>query len=378
MRRQDSQQASASGSRASERLRDLERRVGSARPDERRRALGDLQLEARQLAESERRVANEAGRTAPGASGDDARRRLAGEQDRLAERTDRLEDQVQRLARLGAGDADERQGLADAARALEGQKLAERMKRSAEALRQPSPDGQTGAGDGRARQAARDGEAIARALDSIADRLSAAAGGADADARRLSDQLSRTRELRDKLAGLERSIEELDRESRRQDAEGQASGRAPGDRQGAESQATQRSGEAREGQNEAGSARGGSGRLQQLQREVHAGMKEAGRLAQEILRANPDLQGPAAPEDWWRSFSAPGTEAFKQDFARWQSLKKHLFVAIEDIESRASSELRARETQQRLNAGGHSAVDEAYRDLVDRYYRSLAAPRRPH
>ena len=41
-----------------------------------------------------------------------------------------------------------------------------------------------------------------------------------------------------------------------------------------------------------------------------------------------------------------------------------------------STELRARENKERLNAGGHDAVSEAYRELVDKYYRSLATPRR--
>jgi hypothetical protein len=86
--------------------------------------------------------------------------------------------------------------------------------------------------------------------------------------------------------------------------------------------------------------------------------------------ANPDAT-------WWRSFSAPGTEAFKQDFARWESLKKNLLVALEDVENKLSEELRAREKELRLNAGGHETVNDTYRDLVDKYYRSLAAPRRP-
>ena len=101
MRRQDSQQAANSGSRAPERLRELERQIQTAKPDDRRRALGDLQLETRQLADAQRRLNNEAGRTDSGASGDDARRRLAGEQERLADRADRLQDQVKRMSRAG-------------------------------------------------------------------------------------------------------------------------------------------------------------------------------------------------------------------------------------------------------------------------------------
>ena len=96
-------------------------------------------------------------------------------------------------------------------------------------------------------------------------------------------------------------------------------------------------------------------------------MRDAERLADEIRRENPGMQSPNPDEGWWRSFSAPGTEAFKQDFARWESLKRNLLVALEDVETKVSTELRARENKERLNAGGHAAVSDAYRDLVDKY-----------
>ena len=63
---QDPQQASARGAKAGEQLRGLEQQMQGARPEERRRAMGDLQLEARQLADAERRLGNEASRTAAG------------------------------------------------------------------------------------------------------------------------------------------------------------------------------------------------------------------------------------------------------------------------------------------------------------------------
>ena len=62
LRRQDADQASARAARALDKLRDLERQLESASPDGRRRALGDLQLEARQLADAERQIASESGR----------------------------------------------------------------------------------------------------------------------------------------------------------------------------------------------------------------------------------------------------------------------------------------------------------------------------
>src|SRR5207302_7112073 len=98
LRRQDSTQAAARGNRALEKLRDMERRMERGRPDEQRRAMGDLQLEARQLAEAQRELSSELGKTGQGDSAKDALRRLAGEQQRLADRARTLEENLKQSA----------------------------------------------------------------------------------------------------------------------------------------------------------------------------------------------------------------------------------------------------------------------------------------
>jgi hypothetical protein len=387
LQRQNPDQASTRSARLSERLRELERQLQSAQPDDRRRALGDLQLESRQLADAQRRLANEAAKVGEGRGGEDARRRLAGEQERLAERAERLQERVKQLAKSGHGDADERRATEDAARELERQRLNERMRKTAESLRNKGEAGQ--------------GDDIARALDQVADRLGAASGAKDADSRRLSERLAKAQELREKIASIERDMAKLQREDaarggRGERANGEQQGANSGDRaqgqrgqqgqqsgqggqsgEGSQSAASQGGGEgaanAREG---SGGEQGGNG-LQQLQRDVNERLREANRLADEIVRDNPGTDGAKTPEDWWRSFSAPGTEAFKQDFARWESLKKNLLVALETVETNVADQLRAKESQERLNAGGHDSVSESYRHLVEKYYRSLAAPRQP-
>jgi hypothetical protein len=386
MRRQDQQQANAAASRAAEKLRELEQQMQASGPDNRRRAIGDMQLESRQLADAQRRVANEAARTAQGQPGDDARRRLAGEQERLAERAKRLQENAQRLSRSGEGSSDEQKATADAARELERQNVTERMRESAAALRQPG-------------QGTQKTEDIARVLDRVAERLGAAAGAKQADARRLSDQLSKSQELREKLAEIDRTMEQLQREGQDQsrsgssprggsDQQGQASSdgqqgkqaQQTGSQQGQQAgqqpgQQSGRSAQASSGE-QSGSAASGGGRLGQLQRDATATMRDAERLAGELRRENPNLNG-GNTEAWWRSVSAPGTEAFKQDFAKWESLKKNLLIALEDVEAKVSNQLRARENEERLNAGGHHGVSDVYRGLVDKYYRSLAVPRQP-
>ncbi len=327
LRRQDPQQAGARGERASQQLRDLEQQMQGSRPDDRRRALGDLQMEARQLAEAERRLGNEANRAGAGRAGDDARRRLAAEQERLADRTDRLGESVKQLSRTGAEGSD-RQAMTEASREIDQQKIGERMRQSAQAMRQAQPGAENSPGRP---------DELARALDRVAERLGAANGEQDSEAAKLSEQLSRTQELRDRLSELQRSMDALAR---------------------------------------AGDGKDDQPPVSRLQRDVDNQMREAQKLAEGVQRENPQMPRGTTPEQWERSVSAPGTEAFKQDFANWESLKKNLLVALERTESKLSDQLRARENRERLNAGRHDAVAESYRELVDRYYQSLAAPRK--
>jgi hypothetical protein len=372
LRREDPEQASARSGQAVDQLRELSRQMERARPDERRRAMGDLQFETRQLAEAERRLAGEAERLPPGNGGDEARRRLAAEQERLAERAERLQEAARELSQsAGAsgreGEAEARQAAAETARDLERERIAERMRASGEAMRQP--DGARGAQGEENRE-------LARALDRIAGQLGEAAGTADRETERLSDQLARAGELREQLTDLQRTIEALEREAQGQQGRGPES-----DTQGQRPQPGQSAGA--QGRDSAspgdpgGASSGGTSRLSQLQREATDRMREAQRLAGELREQSADMRdGPATPENWYPSLSAPGTEAFKQDYSKWESLKKHLLAALEKTETRASGQLREREARERLNAGGHQGVSSEYQEMVDRYYQSLAAPRK--
>lgn len=343
LRNQDPKQASARGAKAGEALRGVEQQMQGARPEERRRAMGDLQLEARQIADAQRRVGNESARTEPGSAGEDARRRLGSEQERLADRAERLGEQVKQLASGNGAQPEEQQAMTEASRELDRGNVAGRMRESAKDIRAGSRE--PGAGGREPGTGSREtSEEIARALDKVADQLGSA-GERDAEAAKLSEQLSRAQDLRDRLDRLSRTMEQL------QGSTGSTSSQ--------------------------GSTGSGSGSVERLQREAGQQMRDAQKLAEEMRRENPGMQkGGTTPEQWQRSVSAPGTEGFKQDFAKWESLKKNLLVALEQTESALSDQLRARENRERLNAGRHDAVADAYRELVDRYYQSLAAPRR--
>jgi len=80
----------------------------------------------------------------------------------------------------------------------------------------------------------------------------------------------------------------------------------------------------------------------------------------------------ATPEQHEWSRSAPGTQAFKQDRSDWDSLRKSLDQALEKYEASVSSRLSHSRTDDRLSAGGSDRVPEAYRQIIARYFESVA------
>jgi hypothetical protein len=319
-----------------------------AQPDDRRRALGEMQLESRQLADAQRRLADEAGARGTGDQADRLRRRAA-EQERLAERTERLEQGVRQLAGAAQGtDPRERNALKDAVREIEEQRPAQRMRSAARAA---------AAGDRQAsgsKDARTDGENIARALDRLADRLGAA-GGQSEDSERLTEELSRIRELREELAGLDRQLSELRRQSGDPNS-------ASGGRDGQPGRGQPGSGAQGAGVQGGGVQNG----------DAQAPWQTARDLLNELRREN-RLENPREADGFNPGRSAPGTEAWKQDFAQWDELKVQIAAALERAEQTAADRVRAEQSRDRLNAGATQAVPEAYRRLVEKYYRALAS-----
>lgn len=316
MRRNDGQSAAQSGERAAEQLRRLEGQMrGTGGADARERAAADLQAEAQQIAEEQRRIAAEADRMEKGGqrADADARRRLAADKDRLADRVENLQREAARLGEQKGGDESAR--AREAAGTLEKDKVGERMRDSAQQMR-----------DGAKPSAAAE-QQLASTLDSVVDTLG---GAASADARKLAEQLDQSRQMREKLDRLEAQLKEA------------------------------------EGKND--------GRAEQLRQEYE---RELGR-AREALGQQPggsDQRGGArgsTPEEQEFSRSAPGTEAFKQDRSRWESLRKDVDRALEEHDAAVSKRLAKTLGEDRLNAGGSDRVPEQYRRLVAKYYELLA------
>ncbi len=369
LRRDDAGQASERASRALDRLRELQRQIQNASPDGQRRALGDAQLEARQLADAERQIASQAGRGGSNAPSSDQLRRMAGEQERLAERVRQIEEALNRQAgqsSSGGKAGAEQRGLAQAAgeasKDLQRQRLAERMEQAAEAMR-ASADGAGGRGgrsnDGKqpaqsnATQGSQAGtqgsqEEIARALDRLADRLAVASRSGDDESRRMADQLARAQDLRERMDDLTRQMEQLAQATPDPRGQGQ-------------------------------SAAGGGQDSERLRAEIERELEQVRQLLDDTRgQGTTGRGGPGRTfETQGMVLSAPGTEAFKQDFAKWQELKRQATAALESVESSLAARLKEKDTKDRLAAGADDTAPAAYQRQVDSYFRALAAKKKP-
>jgi hypothetical protein len=326
-----------------------------------------MQLESRQLADAQRRLAGEAEQSGRGGDPNGARRRSA-EQERLADRMQRLEEAIRQMAgRDSRGQEAQRNALAETARELDRQRLSERMRQAARPGGQPpsgrgqtpaqgeTPNGRSGRqsggqtpqtggqGQGGGQTPGREAQEIARELDRLSERLGAANGNGGESAQ-LSEQLSQIRDLREQLSQLERQLSELSRAG--QDRNGQQ----PGGR---------------------GAQSGRSGEGEQLGGDENTPWDGARELLEEMKRSL-EYRSPTA-DAFNPGRSAPGTEPWKQDFAQWEELKVQLGAALERAETDTAARLRSQQATDRLNAGAAQSVPEQYRRLVEQYYRALAA-----
>jgi hypothetical protein len=376
LRRQDPNQASERGARALEKLRDLEQQLQAGGPDERRRALGDLQMEARQLAEAERQAASEAAKAGRDDAAADALRRLAGDQERLAERARRVQEGLKQAGSAAASpgatnkqaDGNRQRAASDAAREIERQRLPDRMRDTAASLRSAAGQSSSTKPDpAKAREQAaktsRDQQEIARAFDKLADALANADRPADAASQKLADERARAQALRQQLDQLTNELSKLDEQAR----SGAQQGRA-----GASQKSNDQSGKPAQGGAGGGT---GSADVAQLRDEYTRELQKVKELVDELRREDPTLaQGGVGFtfEGQGMVLSAPGTEAFKQDFSRWEQLRQQATQALETAETSLSKKLQEKEARDRLAAGADDKAPAAYQSQVDSYFKALA------
>lgn len=358
LRRDDPGGAARNGQRAAEQLRRLERQVrgqsvgGSAG--------ADVRLEAQQIAQEQGRIAAEANRLDrnAGESAADARKHLADEKDRLAARVQDLTGSALQASQgLKGPDAT---ALGDAARDLQRERASDRMRETAKEMRnqRAAPNG-TGARE----------QELARTLEQIADKLRASSS---AGAGQLTDQLDQARAIRGRVQRAEQQLRAA--EARERDASGPNGSSSD---EGPRAQSVR--GGPGDGTNGSGKADGreGSGRQgsevqrlrEQYQRELQRAQEALGRLSAGEPRGG--LEG-STPEEQQFSRSAPGTEAFKQDRTGWESLRRNLDTALERYEASVSDRLTRKPPDDRFSAGGSDRVPDAYRQLIAKYFESLA------
>ncbi len=245
----------------------------------------------------------------------------------------------------------------DAARALERERIAQRMRDTAKGMRDPSGAGATGTAPGE--------KDLARALERVADRLDQSA---PAETRALSNQLDQTGAIRDRLQRLEQQI---------RDAEGRSGSRAGGspspDGQPGRGQASQQPGAGRDGRGGSGGNGQAGSELQRLQEEYQRELQGARDALARLGQGDPSSgTSGSTPEQHEYSRSAPGTEAFKQDRAGWESLRKDLDLALEKYEAGVSDRLAKARAEDRLSAGGSQRVPDRYGRRIAKYFESLA------
>ena len=136
-----------SAEKAAQALRQLEQQMRGSSASARQRTAGEMQLEAQQIADAQRRMASEMSRlekerTGSGRAADDAARRLAGEKEKLADRVDALERAAREAQRSSPGQEGAKFG--EAARQIQGQQIGSRMRQSAQQLRGGQAQGEPG------------------------------------------------------------------------------------------------------------------------------------------------------------------------------------------------------------------------------------------
>ena len=125
---------------------------------------------------------------------------------------------------------------------------------------------------------------------------------------------------------------------------------------------------------------GASGDRKRLQQDAARQLRQVRELIDQLRREDPALSsgGPGFTyEGQGMTFSAPGTEAFKQDFSRWQELRNEATRALDRMSAAVEKRLDGKDRRDRLAAGVDDKAPAAYRSRVDDYFKAIAAKKAP-
>jgi len=357
-------EAGARSGQAADRLRSAERQMqgGTAAA-----TLGDLQMQAREIADAQQRVARaaaaanggstrEPGATKPnaasqGQAGDAERRRLAGEKERLADQVERLAKGLKDAASEPGLEGRQRQAVDAVAKDLDRLQVSRQMREAASAMRTPQESGVN-------RQSSAESEQdLARTLARLADRLGAAAGSADTQ--RTAEQIGQAKDTRDRLAQLERRIRDL---------QGQAA-KGASDTRSAASSGAQTGGGRPVGTSGRDAAANRDADLRRLQDEY---ARQVRRAAEQLNRFGAETGAAGLTPEGARALSPLSARGYNQDYSKWVQLSREVGAGLERAETVLAQKLREQQVRDRLQAPSADRVPEQYRRLVEQYYQSLA------
>jgi ElaB/YqjD/DUF883 family membrane-anchored ribosome-binding protein len=206
---------------------------------------------------------------------------------------------------------------------------------------------------------------LARALDKVADKLASSSGAQDSESRKLSEQLSRAQELRERLNQLGEV--------------GQNGRGGQGSTQGSSAQKTP--GESgKPGQGRQGGGGGTGADVGELRDEYQRQLRQTKDLVDQLRHDDPSFArgGPGFTLEGQGSvLSSPGTEGFKQDFAKWEDLRRQATQALEQAEASLSKKLQAKQAKDRLAAGADDNPPPEYKKQVDSYFKAIAGKKKP-
>ena len=245
--------------------------------------------------------------------------------------------------------------------------------------------------DPRAQAAAQ--QELAKALEKAADRLASATGAPDGESQKLSAQRARAQQLREQLAETSRALGQMAQagaggsgqagEAGRAGEAGEAGGAGRAAGQGQSGASAQKSpGETgRSGEGQAGGGGGNGTDLEKLREQYQKQLQETKALADEMRRDDPALArggggGFSFDAPTSVGLSAPGTEAFKQDFAKWEEMRRQATQVLDNVEASLSKKLQARQAHDRLAAGADDKAPAGYQKQVDEYFKAIAGRRR--
>jgi hypothetical protein len=123
-------------------------------------------------------------------------------------------------------------------------------------------------------------------------------------------------------------------------------------------------------------ARGGRGELDRLRQQYADEVQRTRELMDRAAGRPQSGLGYSTPEQHEWSRSAPGTEAWKQDYSDWRSLASDVAESLDRYEASLAARLSGSMAKDRLRSGGSDRVPDGYEGRVSRYFALLAS--QPH